>query len=127
MHDKIVYEYAVIRILPKVEREEFINVGIIIHSKPARKLLVKTYFDEAKFQSFESELDAEHAKLNLKSFELIASGSKEGGPISQMDLPSRFRWMTAVRSSCVQTSRPHIGFSENLEETLDRLFEELVL
>ena len=127
MHDRIVYEYAVIRILPKVEREEFINAGIIIHSKPAKTLLVKTYFDEAKFHSFESELDAEQVKLNLKSFELIASGSKEGGPISQMDLPSRFRWMTAVRSSCIQTSRPHIGFSENLEETLHRLFEELVL
>lgn len=127
MHDKIVYEYAVIRILPKVEREEFINAGIIIHSKTAKKLLVKTHFDEAKFHSFESELEAEQVILNLKSFELIASGSKEGGPISQMDLPSRFRWITAVRSSCIQTSRPHIGISENLEETLDRLFEELVL
>ena len=127
MPDKILYEYAVIRILPKVEREEFINAGIIIYAQSAKKLLVKTYFNEAKFNLFESELDPEQAQLNLKSFELIASGSELGGPISQLDLPSRFRWMTAVRSSCIQTSRPHIGFSENLEETLHRLFEELVL
>ena len=127
MQDKILYEYAVIRIFPKVEREEFINAGILIYSKPAKKLLVKTFFNAQKFQAFESELDEEQVKLNLTSFELIANCDQNGGAIAQMDMPSRFRWMTAIRSSCIQTSRPHPGFSENLEETLERLFEELVL
>lgn len=127
MHDKILYESAVIRILPKVEREEFINAGIIIYSKPAQKLLVKTHFNLEKFKLFESELDSDQIELNLKSFELIGTGSKNGGVISQLDMPSRFRWLTAVRSSCIQTSRPHPGFSDDLELTLQRLFEELVL
>ncbi len=127
MQDKILYEYAVIRIFPKVEREEFINAGILIYSKPAGKLLVKTFFNEKKFRAFETELDEQQALLNLKSFELIANGDSNGGPIAQMDLASRFRWMTAVRSSCIQTSRPHPGFSEDLERTLQRLFEELVV
>lgn len=126
MQDKILYEYAIIRIFPKVEREEFINAGIMIFSKEAKKLLVKTHFNEQKFRSYESELDEEQVKLNLKSFELIANCDKNGGPISQMDMPSRFRWLTAMRSSCIQTSRPHPGFSDDLEKTLERLFGELV-
>ena len=126
MQEKILYEYAVIRIFPKVEREEFINAGILIFSKPAKKLLVKTFFNETKFLAFETELDPEQIQLNLKSFEQIANGDPNGGPIAQMDLPSRFRWMTAVRSSCIQTSRPHPGFTDDLEKTLERLFEELV-
>jgi len=127
MQDKILYEYAVIRVFPKVEREEFINAGILIYSKHAKKLLVKTYFNEKKFHAFETELDEEQVRLNLKSFELIAMADPNGGPIAKMDMPSRFRWMTAVRSSCIQTSRPHPGFADDLEETLERLFEELVL
>ncbi|MBA5629772.1 DUF3037 domain-containing protein [Moheibacter lacus] len=127
MQDKILYEYAVIRIFPKVEREEFINAGILIYSKQAKKLLVKTYFNAKKFAAFETELDPEQVQLNLKSFESIANADSNGGPISKMDAPSRFRWMTAVRSSCVQTSRPHPGFTEDLEKTLERLFEELVV
>ena len=126
MQDKILYEYAVIRIVPKVERKKFINAGIMIYSKEKNEILIKTYFDEKKFDAFESELDKEQVQLNLRSFELIANGKKEGGPIAQMDTASRFRWMTAVRSSCIQTSR-HPGFSDDLEETLDRLFEELIL
>ena len=127
MQNKILYEYAVIRIFPKVEREEFINAGILIFSKSAKKLLIKTHFNEQKFRAFESELDEEQIKQNLRSFELIATCDKNGGPIAQMDMPSRFRWLTAVRSSSIQTSRPHPGFSDDLEKTLERLFEELVL
>lgn len=127
MQEKILYEYAVIRIFPKVEREEFINAGILIYSKDQKKLLVKTHFNEKKFRAFESELDEEQVKQNLRSFELIATCDKDGGPIAQMDMPSRFRWLTAVRSSSVQTSRPHPGFADDLEATLERLFEELVL
>lgn len=127
MPEKILYEYAIIRLLPKVEREEFINVGVMIYSKNAQQLLVKTHLDEKKFQIFATELEGEEVRKNLQSFEWIAQGTKNGGPIAQMDQASRFRWMTAVRSSCLQTSRPHPGFSTNLEDTLQRLFEELVL
>lgn len=126
MQEENLYEYSIIRIFPKVEREEFINAGVLIYSKPQRKLLVKTFFHEKKFDLYESFLEKEDILLNLKSFELIASGSKNGGPIAQMDLASRFRWMTAVRSSCIQTSRPHPGFSDDMEATLERIFEEMV-
>lgn len=127
MQDRILYEYAVIRIFPKVEREEFINAGILIFSKSENRLLAKTHFNQQKFEAYPSKLAAEEVMLNLKSFELIAAGHLDGGPIARMLTAERFRWMTAVRSSCIQTSRPHPGFSEDLEKTLKRLFKELVL
>ena len=127
MHEKHLYEYAVIRVLPAVEREEFLNAGIILFCKKAK--FIKVYFalNEDKLCAFAAGLDLEQLKLNLESFEKIASGDKAGGPIAEMDLPSRFRWLTAVRSSAIQTSRPHPGLCDDLEKTAKRLFEELVL
>lgn len=127
MQDKHLYEYAVIRVLPKVEREEFLNVGIILFSKSAKYINVRYAIDEPKLRLFSDELDMEQLQQNLASFQKIALGDKTGGPIAQLDIPSRFRWLTAVRSSVIQTSRPHPGFCNNLDGTIERLFTELVL
>ena len=127
MQEKNLYEYAVIRVLPKVEREEFLNVGIIIFCKKAKFIKVLYQLNEAKAKLFWDEIDLEQLHLNLQAFQKIAHGDKEGGPISLLDIPSRFRWLTAVRSSSIQTSRPHPGLSFDLEETIQRLFSELVL
>lgn len=127
MQEKHLYEYAVIRVLPRVEREEFLNVGIILFSKGAKFIKVLYTIDEKKLRLFADDLDVDQLRLNMESFEKIARGDKDGGPIAQMDIPSRFRWLTAVRSSVIQTSRPHPGFCGNLEGTIERLFTELVL
>lgn len=127
MQDKHLYEYAVIRVLPRVEREEFLNVGIILFSKSAKYIKVRYTINEQKLLMFSDDLDIEQLQLNLESFEKIAHGDKNGGPIAQLDIPSRFRWLTAVRSSVIQTSRPHPGFCGNLDGTIERLFTELVL
>jgi hypothetical protein len=127
MHGKHLYEYAVIRVLPVVEREEFLNTGIILFCKREKFIRVHHALDEAKLKLFSKDVDTEQVKLNLCSFEKIANGDPTAGVIATMDLPSRFRWLTAVRSSVIQTSRPHPGFCTNLEETARRLFEELVL
>lgn len=127
MQEKHLYEYAVIRVVPKVEREEFLNVGIILFSKKAKFLKALYHVDENKLKLFSEETDLEQICDNLQSFEKICAGSKDGGPIAQLDIPSRFRWLTAVRSSTIQTSRPHPGMCEDLEKTLQRLFTELVL
>lgn len=127
MPDKHLYEYAVIRFVPKVEREEFINVGIVLFSKPAGYLNAIYTLDYKKIEVFATETDIECVKNGLRIFDKVCQGNKEGGVIAQMDLPDRFRWLTAVRSTCIQTSRPHPGFSDNLDATLQRLFNELVL
>ena len=127
MQEKFLYEYAVIRVLPVVEREEFLNVGIIVFCKKAN--FIKVYFNvnQDKLNCFSNDVDIEELFLNLASMQKIADGNKEAGLIAQQDIPSRFRWLTAVRSSAIQTSRPHPGLSNDLEQTTLKLFEELVL
>lgn len=127
MQEKHLYEYAVIRILPRVEREEFLNVGIILFSKKAKYIKANYQLDEQKIRLFNSELDLSLLHSNLKSILKICAGAKDAGKIGNFDIPERFRWLTAVRSTCIQTSRPHSGFSPNLDETFDLLFAELVL
>ncbi|MEI8087255.1 MAG: DUF3037 domain-containing protein [Paludibacter sp.] len=127
MQGKHLFEYAVIRVLPKVEREEFINVGIILFSKRAKYIRTMISLNEQRLSLFSTELDIDLLNKALKSFEKISMGSKDGGVIAQLDIPERFRWLTAVRSSCIQTSRPHPGFSDNLDVTVKRLFEEMVV
>lgn len=126
MPEKHLYEYAVIRVLPVVEREEFVNTGIILFCKQAKFIKVQIEINEEKLRQFSRDLDLEQVKSNLLSFEKIANGDQQCGPIALLDLPSRFRWLTAVRSSVIQTSRPHPGLCDNLEQTSLRLFEELV-
>lgn len=127
MQDRHLYEYAVIRVVPRVEREEFLNVGIVLFCK-SRKFLKMLYrLDENRLRLLTEEIDMEQLEANLRSFERICNGEKDAGPIAQLDVPSRFRWLTAVRSSVIQTSRPHPGMCCELEETLQRLFRELVL
>lgn len=127
MQGKHLYEYAVIRLVPKVEREEFFNVGVILFSKKADYIKSICRVDEKKMQLYVSEVDREQVFAHLEVFNKISSGAPDGGPIARLDVPERFRWLTAVRSSCIQTSRPHAGFTDNLDGTLNRLFKELVL
>ncbi|UGU14747.1 DUF3037 domain-containing protein [Sinomicrobium kalidii] len=127
MQEKRLYEYAVIRLVPRVEREEFLNTGIVLFCKEMSFLKTLYRIDEGKLKLFACETDREQLEENLQSFDKICRGSKDGGPIARLDLPSRFRWLTAVRSSIIQTSRPHPGFCTDPDVTLHQLFEELVL
>ena len=127
MQGKHLFEYAVIRVLPKVEREEFINVGIILFSKRAKYIRMKYKLDVQRLSLFSSELDIDLLQETLKSFEKICNGDNNGGTIARFDIPERFRWLTAMRSSCIQTSRPHTGFADNLDLEVDKLYEEMVL
>lgn len=127
MQGNYLYEYAVIRFLPKVEREEFINVGIILFSKKEKYIKCLYYIDESKIRMFLVEPDIDFIKDNLEAINKICAGYKEGGPIAKLEVHERFRWLTAVRSASIQTSRPHAGFTDNLDKTVDDLFQKLVL
>mgnify|MGYP000852240346 FL=1 len=103
------------------------NVGIVLFSKRCKYLKSLYTIDESKLKLFSSELDINCLIEGLKVFDKICQGNKEEGVIANMDIPDRFRWLTAVKSSCIQVSRPHPGFSTDLDNTLERLFKELVL
>ncbi|MCI3938443.1 DUF3037 domain-containing protein [Chryseobacterium aahli] len=126
MQEDKIYEYAVIRLVPKVEREEFFNIGLVMFSKREKFIKVEFYLCPDKFKLIKSKLDYDDIIKNLESFKNIAEGKKDGDPIASLDIPDRFRWLTAVRSAVVQTSRPHPGKSKDLEITFGKLFEELV-
>ena len=126
MHGKHLYEYAVIRVVPAVHREGFLNAGILLFCKSADLINVRIALNEEKLSCLSADADPEQVRLNLRSFERIALGTPDGGPIALFDAPSRFRWLTAVRSSSIQTSRPHPGYCDDLEGTAERLFAELV-
>lgn len=126
MQEVKIYEYAVIRLVPKVEREEFFNIGLIVFSKKEKYIRFDFHLCSEKFRSMKSKIDRQALIQNLENFKNVAKGNKDGGPIAQLDIPERFRWLTAVRSSVIQTSRPHPGKSTDLDQTFERLFEELV-
>lgn len=126
MRAKLLYEYAVIRYVPRVEREEFLNVGVIVFCKEQKQVHVLFHIDVNKLHALAPETDITELRGYLAAFAATASGKKEGGPIAQEDAASRFRWLTAVRSSSIQTSRPHPGFSNDPAHTAERLLEELV-
>ena len=127
MQEKNLYEYAIIRLLPSVEREEFLNVGLILFCKHKKFIKVAFEVDENRLKYFAPQLDIEFIKRNLLAFQQIADADKNAGLIATFDLPSRFRWLTAMRSSMIQTSRPHPGICENLEETFNRIYQQNVL
>ncbi|MDR7128909.1 hypothetical protein J2X69_001241 [Algoriphagus sp. 4150] len=126
MQEQHLYEYAVIRVVPRVEREEFINVGVVLCHWKRDFLGCKIHLNTDKLLALDPLADVEMIQLNLTSFEKICAGMASGGNIASMDFASRFRWLTAVRSSIIQTSRPHSGYAEDLQQTLQRLFEENV-
>ncbi|CAM4131531.1 DUF3037 domain-containing protein [Zobellia nedashkovskayae] len=127
MQDRVTYEFAIIRLVPKVEREEFINVGAIVFSKRKKYLRMRFMIDKTRIKAFSPEIDAEAIEAYLKAWELVCTGEPKSGAIGKLDLPSRFRWLTASRSTIIQSSKPHPGLCFDPQEELDSLFEKHVL
>lgn len=127
MQEQHLYDYAVIRVVPRVEREEFINVGLMLFCKRQKYLRMQYQIPTEKILLFAPEFDIEQLQINLDAFDKICCGKKDGGPIGSFDIAERFRWLSAVKSSSIQTSRPHSGFSKDLDATFDKLYAELVL
>lgn len=127
MQGKYLFEYAIIRIVPRVEREEFLNVGIILYCKDRKYLGTKYMLNKERIKALCVEVDCAEIEEHLQSIEKIAKGSKDGGPIAALDLPSRFRWLAATRSTIIQTSKVHPGFCDDPQQTLEKLFTQLVL
>ncbi|GGW72434.1 hypothetical protein DFQ11_10166 [Winogradskyella epiphytica] len=127
MQDKVTFEYAIIRLVPKVEREEFFNIGVILFSKRKKFLGVKYKINQKKFDAYSCDLDLEAINNYLKSWELICKGDASAGVIGQFELSDRFRWLAASRSTIIQSSKTHAGLTDNPEKELKAIFESCVL
>lgn len=127
MQEKRLFEYAVLRVVPRVEREEFLNVGVILYCASQGFLQTVFHMNEAKLRAFSAELDLAEIEARLQAFEQVCKGGKEGGTIGALPLASRFRWLTATRSTVVQTSKVHPGLCADPKLKLEKLLAEQVL
>jgi hypothetical protein len=127
MQQTHLFEYAVVRVVPKVEREEFLNVGVIVYCRDLNFLQVMYTLNEERLLIFCKQIDKQELLQNLESVDRICKGSEGAGPIGSLDIAGRFRWLTATRSTIIQTSKVHPGFCTDPQETLTRLYTQLVL
>ncbi|MGJ8760742.1 MAG: DUF3037 domain-containing protein [Polaribacter sp.] len=127
MQDKVTFEYAIIRLVPKVEREEFFNVGVILFSKRKKFLGIKYKINEDKLKALAPELELDFLNDYLNAWKLICEGNAAGGKIGKFEISDRFRWLAACRSTIIQSSKTHPGLCENPEGELKDIFEKYVL
>ncbi len=127
MPDREIYEFAIIRLVPKVERGEFLNIGVILFSKRLKYLAIKYHIDQVRLEAFSKEVDLQEIIDNLKAWDVICQGGADGGPIGKLEMHERFRWLTATRSTVIQCSAVHPGRSNDPQKVLDELLENFVL
>ena len=127
MQDKDLFEYAVIRIVPKVEREEFLNVGVILYCAKQKFLGLLYHLDKERIKAISDELNCIEAKEYLDAFEQVCMGNAVASPIAKLPIAERFRWLTATRSTIIQTSKVHPGLCANAKEMLDKIYAQQVL
>ena len=127
MQNKVTYEFAVIRLVPKVEREEFLNIGVILFSKRKKYLGIKYQVDIKRINAFSDEVDVNMVSEYLEAWKSICEGAPQGGKIGELDLALRFRWLVASRSTIIQSSKTHPGLCHDPEKVLEELFQLYVL
>lgn len=120
------FEYAVIRVVPRVEREEFVNAGVILFSLESRFLKAVVHLDKKRLSALAPDADVATLRDHLRAFEKVSAGAEDGGPIASLSQRERFRWLVAPRSTVIQVSPVHAGLCEDPERTLEQLFQRLV-
>jgi hypothetical protein len=120
------FQYAIVRVVPRVERGECMNVGVVFFCRPRRYLGARTALDEARLAAFAPGLDVAEVRSHLEAMTRIAAGDADAGPVARLDQSGRFNWLVAPSSTIIQTSPVHTGLCEDPDETLGRLMEKLV-
>jgi hypothetical protein len=126
MQGSLLFEYAVVRVVPQVAREEFVNAGVILYCSARKFLECMIVIDEERLHALYKDLDFEELKRHVHAFERICAGGKDAGPIGQLSTPERFRWLTAARSTVIQTSKVHPGLCIDPAIKIKELFEKSV-
>ena len=127
MQETHLFEYAVIRVVPRVDREEFLNIGVILYCPSLKYLGIRCSYPGDRLLALSPSQDLEELERHLHSFSAIARGEEFAGPIGRLDMASRFRWLTATRSTILQTSKVHPGLCTDPDSTLEQLYNKLVL
>ena len=126
MHGLSTFDYAIIRVVPRVEREEFINAGVIVSCPSHNYLKALIELNTERLAALDHTLDPEIIRGYLNSIPLICAGGAEAGPIAKLPQRARFHWLVAPRSTIIQTSPAHSGLCSDPEEALQHLLEQMV-
>ncbi len=121
------FDYAIIRLVPKVERQEFLNIGVVLYCRAQQFLDMRYILDSSRLNAFSSSFDTAEAESYLRAFRLICLGKADGGPIALLPPAERFRWLTAARSTIIQTSPVHPGLCTDAKNTLEKIHQDFVL
>jgi hypothetical protein len=120
------FQYAVIRVVPRVERGEFVNVGVILFCRTRGFLEIRIELDEARLRTFGTEVPVGELRDHLKALARVAAGDENAGAVASLPQSERFHWLVAPSSTVIQTSPVHSGLTEDPSDTLERLLRELV-
>lgn len=120
------FQYAIVRVVPRVERGETLNAGVVLFSRRLKFLAARTELDEAALGALAPGCDLEGVRRQLQTIERVAAGDPAGGPIAALEPSERFHWLTAPASTIVQPSPVHTGLTADPATELDRLFAQLV-
>lgn len=120
------YDYAVVRVVPRVDREEFINVGVILFSKALHFLAARVEVNEERLRSLAPAVDVDLVRRHLEAIPRICAGEEDAGPIALLSQSERFQWLVAPRSTMIQVSPVHGGLCDDPAARLNELFQWLV-
>ena len=126
MRERFVFDYAVVRVVPRVERGEFLNAGVILFSSTQSYLNARIGLDRDRLRALDPSIDIASVETYLEAIPKICAGGGEAGSIGSLPQRGRFHWLVAPRSTVIQTSEVHSGVHDNLDRALDQLFEKLV-
>ena len=120
------FNYAIVRVVPRVERGEFINAGVILYCLTSRFLASKVELDEQRLRALAPGVDLELVRSHLEAIPRICEGGKKAGPIGQLPQKERWHWLVAPRSTILQTSPVHSGLCEDPAQALEHLMDRMV-
>jgi hypothetical protein len=126
VRDPVTYDYAIVRVVPKVERAEFVNVGVIVSCPGLDLLLARIEVDERRLLSLDPTLDLESVRTHLAAIPTICAGGEQAGPIGRLSKRERFYWLVAPRSTIIQMSPAHTGSACDLQGVVNRLMQTMV-
>ena len=126
MLDHVTYDYAIVRVVPKVERAEFVNVGVIVSCPELDLLLSRIELDERRLMALDPTLDLQSVQTHLAAIPTICVGGEQAGPIGRLSQRERFYWLVAPRSTVIQMSPTHTGSAQDIEAVVERLLETMV-
>jgi Protein of unknown function (DUF3037) len=120
------FQYAIVRVVPRVERGECFNAGVVLLCRPRRFLGSRTFLDEGRLRALAPDVDPALVRAHLAAIDRIVAGDPSAGPIARLTRPERFHWLVAPSSTIIQTSEVHTGLCEDPAAELEHLFAALV-